>query len=127
MTAGLNIRTNIWRMSNNPDDVVGGAQITGSLQYQDVMSRIQANPEEQVILQQGLETERTYTMTCVPGTMDVRERDEVEVSKPTDHVYYGLRFRIVGVRYADHNPRDPRNYLILQLTRSVRAHNNLRQ
>lgn len=127
MTAGLNCRTNIWRISWNPDDVVGGAQTTGTLQYQDVWSRIQANPEEQIILQQGLETVRTYTMTCVPCTMDIRERDEVEISKPTDHVYYGLRFRVIGVRYADHNQRDPRNYMIMQLSRSVRAHNNLRQ
>ena len=120
--AGMNCRGNIWRINYSPDDIVGGAVTTGTLQYQDVHTRFQANPEQQLILQQGLETQRTYTATIFPGTLDIRERDEWECSKPLDHMYYGMRFRIVGVRYADHNPRDPRNYLIIQMVRSVRAH-----
>jgi hypothetical protein len=120
--AGSNVRANIWRISWGADDVVGGAVTTGTLYYQNVYARFQANPEEQLILQQGLETVRTYTATIILGTLDIRERDEFEVSKPTDHRYYGERFRIIGVQYTDLNKRDPRNYMILQMTRSVRAH-----
>jgi hypothetical protein len=120
--AGYNCRVDIFRISYQSDDIVGGAVVSGTLQFQNVLARFEADPEEQLILQQGLQTVRTYTMTCIPGTMDIRERDELEVTRPTDHVYYGKRFRIVGVRHSDFNRRDPRNYLILRLTRDVRAH-----
>ena len=119
--AGLNCRINIYRINFDPDDVVGGAVTTGTLQYQDVRARIQANPEEQLLLQQGLETIRTFTATLIPGTLDIRERDEIEVSQPIDHNYYGDRFRITGVRFSDFNKRNPRNYMMLTLQRSVRA------
>lgn len=124
MTAGSNCRVDIYRIGWGTDDLVGGAVTTGTLQYQNVYCRFQANPEEQLILQQGLETVRTYSAVIIPGTLDIRERDEVEVAQPTDHQYYGDRFRVVGMRFADFPPRDPRNYIMLQLTRSVRAHNN---
>lgn len=124
MPSGFNIRASIFRENNDTDDAVGGAMITGTLMYQDVMSRLQGNRPVQALLQQGLETERTFTALVIPGTMDIRERDEYEVTEPYDHIYHGQRFRIVNVLYADHNPRDPRNYMILSLVRSVRSHGN---
>ena len=120
--AGVNCRVDVWRYAWADDDSTGGAVTTGTLYYQDIMARIQANPEQQLIMQQGLETVRTYTVTLIPGTLDIRERDEIEVVKPTDHHYYGDFFRVIGVRYTDLNPRDPRNYMILQTSRSERAH-----
>jgi len=122
MVAGLNVRFNIWSMDTTDDDIVGGAQITGSCIYQDVYGRFQANPDQQLLLQQGLETVRTYSANIVPGTLSMKERDEVEISAPTDHPYYQDRFRIMSMRWSDHNPRDPRNYIMLTLTRSVQAH-----
>ena len=120
--AGLNCRIDIYYIDFDDDDIVGGAMVTGSLQYQNVSALLQANPENQVLSQQGLETVRTYTVTAIPGHLIVRERDEFEVSAPADHVYYGERFRITSVTYTSHNRRDPRNYLILGCNRSVRAH-----
>ena len=120
--AGYNIRASIFRMNNDPDDVVGGAMITGSLVYEQVISRMQGAKPVQALLQQGLETERTFTALVIPGTLDIRERDEYEITEPFDHVYHGMRFRIVGVLYSDFNPRNPNNYLILSLVRSVRSH-----
>ena len=119
--AGNNCRLDIYRIGYDTDDSVGGAMITGSLQYHDRPAFLQANPEEQIILQQGLETLRTYTVT-IPGTLDIRERDELQVIAPFDHPYINSRFRVMGVRYSSHPPRDPRHYMILQATRSVRAH-----
>lgn len=121
MTAGMNIQIKLWRMANSDDDTVGGAQITGSAVGL-YPARLQSHPTEQLLLQQGLETVRTFTCTVVPGTTTFYERDEIEVTRPKDHIYYGDRFRIIGVRYADHNPRDPRNYAILDVARNVRAH-----
>jgi hypothetical protein len=122
--AGANIRFDIFRVNYGSDDEVGGAVITGTLQYHDVQGRLKSEMPQQLLLQQGLETPRMFTATIFPGTLDVRERDEVWVSEPHDHVYYHQYFRVVGVNYSDFTPRDPRNYLILSLTRSVRAHSN---
>lgn len=120
------MRFTIWRMStlSGTDDVVGGAVITGSIVYDQVQGRMQAQPSQQLLLQQGLETERTFTARVIPGTLTIYERDEVEVVEPFDHPYHGLRFRVIGSRYSDFNPRDPRNYILLDLVRDVRAHAN---
>ena len=120
--AGMNIRFRIHRITTPTDDHVGGAVVTGTVSYDQIQGRFQAQPESQLLLQQGLETERTYTAIVIPGTLDIQERDEVEVIQPTDHHYYGKRFRVVGARYSDLNPRDPRNYILLSLMRSVVAH-----
>jgi len=122
MVAGVNCFVDIWRIDYDDDDVVGGAMITGSLKFQNYPGFLQAKMPEQLLLQQGLETERTFQLTLVPGTLDIRERDEVEVAAPPDHMYFGDRFRVRGVEFSNHNPRDPRNYMILQLGRNVRAH-----
>ena len=122
MTAGLNLKSSIWRIDYEADNSVGGAVTTGTVVYENVFTRLQANMEEQLLLQQGLETQRTFRVVVVPGTMDIRERDELEVTQPTDHIYYNKRFRIIGVTYSNFTPRDPRNYLMLTLDRSVRTH-----
>lgn len=118
MVSGLNLLIRIHRITYLADDSVGGAQPTGT-SYADYQARMQANPDEQLLLQQGLETNRTFSVVLVPGNKDILERDEVEIIRPTDHPYYGLRFRIVSMRHSDHNPRDPRNYSLLTLTRNV--------
>lgn len=122
MTGGLNQRCKIWRMVNYADDVVGGAQVTGTVVYEGVLCRIDSKPPEQVLVQQGLETTKTFTATLVPGTLDIRERDELEVTHPVDDVEYGWRYRIVGMQYSTHNRRDPRNYILLNMVRTTRAH-----
>ena len=122
MVAGLESRADIWRMTYLDDDEVGGAVISGSVVHADVYTRMNAQPREQLLLQQGLETVRTFTAIIVPGWLDIRERDEYEIVKPTDHVHYGKRFRIVSVEDMFYNPRDPRNYKLVNLTRSIRAH-----
>lgn len=125
MTAGLNMRFDIYRIDWDADDIVGGAMVTGTCVYENVMGRFQTRPRQQLLLQQGLETERTFSAVIIPGTLDIRERDEVTVVEPYDSVYHNTRFRIVGVSYSDHNPRDPRNYIMLDLVRSVEAHGNI--
>lgn len=122
MVAGQNIRSTIWRITEGQDDYVGGATITGTVVYENVLTRFESEPEDQIFVAQGLETLRTYKATIVPGTLDIKERDELEITHPFDHPYYGKIFRITSMQYSTHNRRDPRNYILLQLVRSVRAH-----
>lgn len=122
MSAGLNVAFDVWRILEDSDDVVGGAMITGSVVYYSVPGRFQKLNASQVYLEQGLETERIFTCHLVPGTLDIKERDELQLVQPTDHPMYGQRFRVVDFSPSDHNRRDPRSYINIQMTRSVRAH-----
>lgn len=120
--SGNNCRINIWSISEDTDNVVGGAMITGTVLYQNIPARFQSDREDILLFQQGLETNKTFTFTITPGYLVVHERDELEICQPIDHTYYGDRFRAVSVRHSDFNHRDPRNYLIIHATRSVEAH-----
>jgi len=122
--AGMNVGFKVWRITTPTDDYAGGAQTSGSVQYDCISARFEQQPVDQVFLEQGLETVHLFKVTAVPGTLDIRERDELELIKPVDHWEYRNFFRVVDVHHASHNPRDPRNYIMMSLTRSVRAHDN---
>lgn len=97
MTQGLNLTAQIWRMSNTTDDSVGGASITGTVVYT-VPFAISARRPSQESLEQGLEVRKIYDGTTRLCNVTLYERDEIEVTCPANHPYYGLRFRIVGVQ-----------------------------
>ena len=122
MAAGMYIQVQIWRMASMPDDdYVGGASISGSVVYTGIQARMSAMEEEQLVLQQGLETKRVFRFTLA-GSYTIWERDEIEVTAPCNHPYANSKFRIISVRYSDYVPGDPRDYMILLANRSVRAH-----
>ena len=122
MPAGMNCRVRIWRMEQQPDDVVGGSILTGTVQFDNVMARVEANPEDQLLLQQGLETVKTFNALVVPGTLDIMERDELEITRPVYHPYYAVRFRIVGVQRSSMDNYNPNVYTRLSMIRSVTSH-----
>lgn len=120
--AGVNCYLKIWRWSYLTDDSVGGATPTGTFVYSQVRAFLQEQEQEQLLLQQGLETPKVFNANIYPGTLRIQERDEVEISTPPEHPYYGDRFRVINIRYSSHNQRDPRAYILLTLTRSEKAH-----
>jgi hypothetical protein len=122
--AGANIRCTIIAINYADDDDVGGAVITGTVAHTNVIGRIESNEDEQLLLQQGLETVRTFNALLVPPTITVRERDELEITAPGHHPYYGVRFRIMGVQYPSTDLRNPNSYIRLSMVRSVRSHGN---
>lgn len=121
MTAGLNVKIRIWEIDNAADNIVGGAVVTGTV-YGDYFARLEAIPEQQLLLQQGLETDRLFRLLLKPGNLPIQERWEIEVIQPEDHVYYGERFRVRSITYSTLNVRDPRQYMMLTLSRSVQSH-----
>ena len=122
MTAGFNIKGKVWRITFPSDDSIGGAQSSGTVAYNSIDLRLHAIEPDQVFLQQGLETLRTFRGTVRDHTLTIYERDEIEIIWPTDHWYYEKRFRVDGVTHSNFHPRDARGYLILNLSRSERAH-----
>ncbi len=124
MTAGYNLRINIWRTANSVDDEVGGAVLTEYLAYRNVTARISPAKPDMLLLQQGYETEKVFTCICRPASMKVLERDEIEIASPPNHRYIHDRFRVTGVQYVGLHPSDSRGYILLTMSRSERSHLN---
>lgn len=122
MTAGFDLKGRVWRISFPDDDNIGGAQPSGTVIYNLIDLRLHAIEPDQVFLQQGLETIRTFRATVRDHRLRIYERDELEITWPPDHHYYANRFRVDGVMESNFHPRDARGYLILNVSRSERAH-----
>lgn len=97
MIPGAILTARIWRMLPGTDDSVGGAMITGTPVYT-VPFAIAARRPSQESLEQGLEVRKIFDGTTRLCGVTLYERDEVEVTCPPNHPYYGLRFRITGVQ-----------------------------
>lgn len=122
MTAGLNLKATIWRMLYMPDDNVGGAVLSGTNIYIDVPIRIENMMQDQLLLQQGLETIKTSKGVLHSAKLDIRERDELEITWPPNHPHYGDRYRVIGIQDTNFHSSDHRGYLVIDLERSERAH-----
>ena len=120
--AGLNAVCLIRSISQDTDDSSGGAMVTGTVVHEGVRIRIQQQPEEQLLIQQGAEIRKTFTALCDPVTLDIDERYEVEITAPGNYYLCGKPLRVIDHREADFVPSDGRNYVILTLSRSHKAH-----
>ncbi len=123
MVAGLNVKVNFWQMSPMADDDVGGAIVTGTLAYADIAGRLSPRRPSQMMLEQGLETERIFDLIITgygaAHALTVRERDEIEVAWPLDHPDYGHRFRVVGVQYPSRRSKyGPLEFTLSRIERS---------
>lgn len=114
MIAGATSQFSIWRISEVAgDDVVGGALITGTPLHTRIRGRIESIKPTQLLLEQGLEYSRLWNVAIQPSSLDVRERDELEITHPADHLFFGERFRILAIEYTGMRPTDSRNFLQL--------------
>ena len=89
MVQGSNVRCQIWQITQDTDDSAGGAMTTGTVIHTNVPARIQQQKEEQILLQQGLETPKIWTAIVTPVTLSLEERYELEVTCPTNYYLYG--------------------------------------
>lgn len=124
MTAGMNIRINIYNIQTTTDDVIGGADPVEFLMYKNLRARLEELKPNTLLLQQGIEITNTYTCLVDEPTLNIYERDEVEITFPKNHHFYGKRMRITGVQYSSMHPSDRRSYVILYLSKKTEAHAN---
>lgn len=122
MTAGLNVKINVYSMDNLDDDSIGGAILTGTLVGQSLPCRFEQAKPNYLLMQQGIEISKIWTVVLKPYDTDIIERDEIEIVYPVNHPYYGERFRVKTKEYSSHHPSDPRGYLILYVGRREHAH-----
>lgn len=97
MTAGLNLKVDIYRMTEQTDDVVGGAVPTGTVVHQNVPASLSARTPSQILLEQGIEVNRLYDLVVQGQSLDFLENYEVQVVWPTGHRHYRDRFVVMGV------------------------------
>jgi len=126
MVAGLNLQVKIWRyiFYTGSDDDSGGAQPSGTVLYDPVPARKITRMPDMVFLEQGIETERISQYMLWPGTLAIKERDELQITSPSNHLDYNKHFKIVGVSDVGFSPSDARGYLIVSTSRSEVAHRN---
>jgi hypothetical protein len=125
MTAGLDIKCKIWRITfPTPDDDVGGANVSGTVVYDNVYGRIREQKTTPLLLEQGLEIDTLFQVEVRPVSMIIYERDEFELIYPLNHWDYGKRYRIIQVQHTSMHPNDSRSFINLTLRRSERAHVN---
>ena len=119
MTAGLNIRVSIWRMSEDADDAVGGAMTTGTVAYQDIYARLTLRRPSQIMLEQGLETDKIGDILLQGRNLTIYERDEIQVVWPLTHEFYGDKFRVMGVQPSSRRAKyGPKQYTVSRIVRS---------
>lgn len=121
MTAGLNLAVTLWRINYQDDDVVGGAIVTGTNVYIDLPARITARRPSQASLEAGLEVNRIFDAVIVGKGLTINERDEIEVTWPIEHPYYGERFRITGIQLDGRRRRYGHTTMTLQRKERSRA------
>lgn len=123
MVARLDIRVDIWRYIQNSDDPIGGVQYTGTFSYVGLPMNIILNPTRQAGREQGLETPVTYQGTCqsrwAGQNITITELDEVTVTWPEWHQFYGFTFSVTGVSEA--TGRRERTPLHITMSRQERA------
>lgn len=116
MKAGLNLLFDVWRETTPTDDATGGAVFTGTVVYEAVPGSLHGDNPEQLLLQQGLETPRMFTVN-LSRRLTIWERDYVQIISPENHPYYQDMFRVVGTKPSSYNQNT-----YLKVRHIVRAH-----
>jgi hypothetical protein len=119
MTAGLNLRIRIYRIVEQDDDEYGGAVVSGTVFLDELDARFQALKPSPLLLQQGLEVTDIFRCIVQDSSVDFREYDEVEIVWPTQHRFYGERFRIDKIQRDGLHPMDRRSFVEFTLTKML--------
>lgn len=116
MPAGLNVKVRIWGMFNDDDDAVGGAQMSGTLRYDNISARIESQMPSPLLLDQGAEVMRMMDCIVRPGNLTIEEFDEVEIVT-SNHPFCFERLLVERVQHSSLHPGDPRSMVKLKLSR----------
>ena len=122
MPAGLTHVCELITFSYPQDDVVGGAVPSGTVLYQNLSCRIEANMPTQVLLEQGLEIPTTYQCLVFPGNINAKHNDQIRVTAPTTDWFYNKKFRIIGLTRSSSHPGNDRNLIKFILKRWEESH-----
>lgn len=121
MPAGLNRLAELTTFSFPNDDVVGGAQPSGTVVYPNLVIRIKSEKPTLALLEQGLETQTIYSAHLFAGNIDIHHNDQVRVTAPNNDWFFNKTFRVIGVQRSSNNLQD-RNFVRVTLRRYEESH-----
>ena len=123
MPAGINRVCRLTTFSYPQDDVVGGSVPSGTVVYENINIRIASEKPVMALVQQGLETEETFSASFHPGNANVDHNDQIEITAPKNDWYFGKKFRIVSVQRSSNVSQD-RNTIRVTLRRFDQSRTN---
>lgn len=111
---GFNIRAKIQRPTVT-DDSYGGSVTVWNDHILNIPCRIQHFLMRQKMdrFRGGAKTEKVFRVTSRPTSTDIRENDRFIITKPSDHWYSNINFKVIKV---DHGNYNPKNYVILTVS-----------
>jgi hypothetical protein len=122
MTPGMNIRIRVWKVTNEPDDRIGGAVLSGTIIHDNVPARFEETKQEMLLLQQGYEVSQIFSCITHAVSPMYKEKDEVEVIFPENHPFYHEFLQVKGIQFTSLHPSDSRSVVMLTLKRKDYAH-----
>lgn len=107
MTAGLNLKATVYRLTPQADDRIGGSVPSGTAVYTDLPCSLAQDQPAMAFKSQGRETPTTYSFTTrgslqdfvgagAAGYQGIRENDEVVITWPAQSQYYQVRFLVTS-------------------------------
>jgi hypothetical protein len=105
------------------DDSVGGAVPSGTVLYERLDARIEANMPVQALVDQGIDTVENWQVLIHPGNINAEHNDQIVFTAPTGDWFYGKKFRIIGITRTSSHPSNDRN-LIKFIVRRWDSHHN---
>lgn len=124
MPAGINRVAELTTFSYPNDDVVGGAQPSGTVLYDNLVVRIKSEEPTLALLEQGLQTPTIYTALVFAGNIEIKHNDQLRFTAPVNDWFYNKRFRVIGVQRSSNHPAQDRNQIRVTLRRFEESHAN---
>ena len=122
MPGGLNRVCELITFSYPADDSVGGAVPSGTVLYQNLSCRIEANMPTMALLEQGLQVPTTYQVLVFPGNITAEHNDVIRFTAPINDWFYNKKFRIIGLTRSSSHPANDRNLIKFIVRRFEESH-----
>ena len=106
------------------DDVVGGAVPSGTVLYERLDCRIEANMPTQALLEQGVDVTPTWQILIHPGNIDASHNDQIRFTAPQNDWFYNKKFRVVGITRSSNSSGNDRNLIKFVVKRWGESHSN---
>lgn len=119
---GLTVVFDLHRITWQDDDV-GGAVQTGTVLGSNLRGIINVRNPSQLALEQGLETPvlADVIIRGCPPSITIIESDQVEIVAPSNHPFFGERWRVEGVSNTPMHPSNRRTFVKLLVSRAERS------
>lgn len=120
--AGMTHVCSLISFSYPTDDSSGGAVPSGTVVYERLDARVEANMPTMALLEQGLEVPTLFQVLIHPGNIEAKHNDQIVFTAPTNDWFYNKKFRIVGLTRSSNAAGNDRNLIKFVVRRWEESH-----